>query len=251
MQVSQVSIISSGSCSCHLVQASVYHIKALERDKGAPRLRIVLGELNLPLGYYICVAVKYDKPSRPRIPKRTTFSDFEQIWNPLETHVVPQSRDPTNSPCFRLGVELPFRLNRGREKLKDLIVSMRGVWGIDLHLLKRPIISTLHSNAHSLPLPWDTWNRRSQSGIIPDIRNALFANQTGILYPPNCGGECTADQRRRCVGVILGYYITRLTGYSFLVKLALQVNGSRPGVSRSLFKTTGVCRTVQSLPSIR
>lgn len=48
------------------------------------------------------------------------------------THVVPQSRDPTNSPCFKTGVE--FRLKRESEKLKERIVRTRGVWGIDLHL---------------------------------------------------------------------------------------------------------------------
>ena len=63
----------------------------------SPWVRVILRELQLMLSDDIRVLVEYDESCRaaPAIHQRIVLFEAMEA-----THVVPQSNEPTNSPCF-------------------------------------------------------------------------------------------------------------------------------------------------------
>lgn len=78
-----------------------HSVKWALRKKGCePWLRVILRKFFLMLGNDICILVEYDESYR----SATVFRLVTSLGNGRITHVVPQSRDPTNSPCFKLAI---------------------------------------------------------------------------------------------------------------------------------------------------
>lgn len=76
-------------------------LKSASGDRWAPnvpRLRIILGKLLLVLGDDVCLLVEDDEADGTRI----SLNDVINTDGEIKTYVVPQSRAPMNSPCFRV-----------------------------------------------------------------------------------------------------------------------------------------------------
>ena len=67
MQTSQLSISSSASCSCQLILGCQFDGDRNEKSwiGGAPRLRVILGVLDLVLGDDVRMPVEDEEPSGP------------------------------------------------------------------------------------------------------------------------------------------------------------------------------------------
>ena len=76
--------------------------------KYVPRLGVILGKLELMLGYDVGVLIEDNEPDR----SGCTSARWRNMFYKL-THVVPQSKDPTNSPCFNVMADSAISLELG------------------------------------------------------------------------------------------------------------------------------------------